>query len=194
MYISTSNCPSCGQLIRKQTNPAKEIGMPFERCRYCGKTYINSYKEEWITKSPVRRFFFFLQIYVWARAFMVPMLILSIPIIAFDWDSDIVFAVWPFLSLAWLIGGYFIHKKAEQDDIVASIERTRDPKYVKVLKRYGYSIYPIRNNPIIVDTQPKENSDSYKEKSLYSDVCHCRKCGQTLVTDSLYCHKCGERL
>jgi len=128
MVYSTSTCPSCGQVIRKQTNPAKEIGIPFERCRYCGTTCRNSYKEEWITKSPTNRFFFFLQAGVWARAFMLPMLILIIPIAVFDWDTGVVFALWPFLSLTYLIGGYFVHKKAEQNDIEASLERTKDPK------------------------------------------------------------------
>lgn len=154
MIYSTSRCPSCGQVIRRQTNPVKEIGIPFERCRYCGTTYRNSYKEEWITKSPISRFFFFLQAGVWARAFMLPMLILSIPIAAFGWDADIVFAVWPFLSLAWLIGGYFVHKKVEQEDIAASLERTKDPKYVNLLKQAGYSIYPV------VDAYPNTNAQT----------------------------------
>lgn len=54
MVYSTSRCPKCGQIIRRQTNPVHKIGSPFERCRYCGSIYLNSYKEEWITKSPVK--------------------------------------------------------------------------------------------------------------------------------------------
>lgn len=192
MVYSTSRCPSCGQVIRRQTNPVKEIGIPFERCRHCGSTYLNSYKEEWITKSPFSRFFFFLQAGVWARAFMLPMLILIIPIAAFDWDTDIVFALWPFLSLAWLIGGYFIHRKAEQDDIAASIERTKDPKYVDLLKQAGYSIYPIDNIPTAVERSPKVTTPS-KETIQRNEACYCRKCGQKLVAGSLYCNKCGEK-
>ena len=171
MVYSTSRCPSCGQVIRRQTNPVKEIGIPFERCRYCGSTYLNSYKEEWITKSPFSRFFFFLQAGVWARAFMLPMLILIIPIAAFDWDTDIVFALWPFLSLAWLIGGYFIHRKAEQDDIAASIERTKDPKYVSLLKQAGYSIYPIDNIPMAVERSPEIDTPS-RETIQRSEACY----------------------
>ena len=193
MVYSTSRCPSCGQVIRRQTNPVKEIGIPFERCRHCGSTYLNSYKEEWITKSPFSRFFFFLQAGVWARAFMLPMLILIIPITAFDWDTDIVFALWPFLSLAWLIGGYFVHRKAEQDDIAASIERTKDPKYVSLLKKAGYSIYPIDNIPTAVERSPKVTIPS-KETIQRNEACYCRKCGQKLVAGSLYCNKCGEKI
>lgn len=194
MVYSTSRCPSCGQVIRRQTNPVKEIGIPFERCRHCGSTYLNSYKEEWITKSPFSRFFFFLQVGVWARAFMLPMLILIIPIATFDWDTDIVFALWPFLSLAWLIGGYFLHKKAEQDDIAASLERTKDPKYLSLLKQAGYSIYPIENNPTVVEKQSAVNHYASNETNPISTICYCRKCGQKLATGSLYCNKCGEKV
>lgn len=194
MVYSTSRCPSCGQIIRKQTNPVKEIGVPFERCRHCGATYLNSYKKEWITKSPISRFFFFLQAGVWARAFMLPMLILIIPIAAFDWDTDIVFAVWPVLSLIWLIGGFFVHKKAEQDDIAASVERTRDPKYVDLLKKAGYTIYPIDSKPTAANASLKPIAVSSRESTTCSEICYCRKCGQKLVAGSLYCNKCGERV
>ena len=84
MIYSTSKCPSCGKIIRRQTNPVHKIGNPFEHCRHCGNIYINSYKEEWITKSPIKRFFFFLQIYVWARAFLMPLLLIGIPTVIFD--------------------------------------------------------------------------------------------------------------
>ena len=90
MIYSTSRCPSCGQVIRKQTNPVNEIGIPFERCYHCGTVYRNSYKEEWITKSPIKRVFFFLQSYVWARAFMLPMLLVMIPVAAFDLETEFV--------------------------------------------------------------------------------------------------------
>ena len=61
MVYSTSRCPKCGEIIKKQKNPSYEIGNPFEQCRHCGAIYLNNYKEEWITKSPLQRFFFFIQ-------------------------------------------------------------------------------------------------------------------------------------
>ena len=145
MVYSTSRCPSCGQVIRRQTNPVKEIGCPFERCRYCGNVYRNSYKEEWITKSPIRRFFYFLQAGVWARAYIVPLLFLGILMVTVDLSVAVVWVMWPILSLAWLIGGYFVHKRAEEDDIAASLERTKDVKYLYLLKQAGYKIYPIND-------------------------------------------------
>ncbi len=194
MVYSTSKCPSCGQVIRRQTNPVKEIGIPFERCRHCGTTYLNSYKEEWITKSPFSRFFFFLQAGVWARAFILPMLILTIPIAAFNWDTDTIFAVWPFLSLLWLIGGYFVHKKAEQKDIAESLERTKDLKYVNLLKQAGYSIYPIKDIVPATNASQQEISKLSAPIAAKPNICFCRKCGQKLIAGSLYCNKCGEKI
>ena len=144
MVYSTSRCPKCGQVIKRQTNPVHEIGSPFERCRYCGSIYLNSYKEEWITKSPIKRFFFFLQSYVWARAFLMPVLLMVIPmVLGVDIDVDILKILWPIGSVAWLIAGYFVHKKTNQSDIEASIARTQDPSYVELLVKAGYKIYNI---------------------------------------------------
>lgn len=143
MVYSTLRCPNCGQVIRKQTNPVKKIDVPFERCYFCGTTYRNSYKEEWITKSPVKRFLFFLQAGVWARAFAIPAILLAIPMLAFDIDTLIVCTLWLILSSVWLIAGYFIHKNAAQYDISLSLDRTKDPEYINVLKQSGYKIYPI---------------------------------------------------
>jgi len=148
MVYSTSRCPNCGQVIRRQTNPVKEIGIPFERCYHCGAVYRNSYKEEWITKSPIRRFFFFLQDGVWARAFLLPALIVAIPIAALNLSVDYVWVLWPIFSLAWLIAGFFVHKKAERDSIIASLERTKDTNYLNLLKQAGYKIYPINDKAL----------------------------------------------
>jgi len=194
MVYSTSRCPSCGQVIRRQTNPVKEIGVPFERCRHCGTTYRNSYKEEWITKSPISRFFFFLQAGVWARAFLVPILILAIPMAAFDMSTEVVWGLWPVLSLAWLICGYFIHKKAEQDNIAASIKRTQDPEYLNLLKKAGYTIYPI--DETISSPNNQTQASLHKNCAVVTNekICYCRKCGQKLSEGSLYCNKCGEKV
>lgn len=147
MVYSTSRCPSCGHVIRTQTNPVNEIGVPFERCWHCGAVYLNSYKEEWITKSPISRVFFFIQSGVRARAIMLPIFFLAISMDAFDLSTHAVLVLWPIMSLVWLIGGYFIHKNAKQDDIAASLERTKDIEYLNLLKQAGYTIYPISDEP-----------------------------------------------
>lgn len=161
MIYSTSKCPKCGQIIRRQTNPVHEIGNPFERCRHCGNIYLNSYKEEWITKSPIKRFFFFLQVYVWARAVLMPVLLMIIPIAIFDidMDSEIVAILWPILSIVWLLVGYFVHKNANKKEIEASLSRTKDPEYRNLLKKAGYKIYPVENYTPSNNTQIYSSPD-----------------------------------
>ena len=144
MVYSTSRCPSCGKIIKRQTNPVHEIGIPFECCHWCGKTYLNSYKEEWITKSPFKRFFFFLQSGVWARAFLIPPLMFVLLLSMIEFNVNILWISWPILSICWLTIGYFIHKKANQKDIFESIERTKNSVYLDLLKNAGYKIYPIK--------------------------------------------------
>lgn len=144
MIYSTTRCPSCGKIIRRQTNPVEKLGNPFERCRNCGKFYKNSYTEEWITKSPIKRFFFLLPIYTWARAFMFPMFIILIPSAILDIDIESIIILWPIMSITWLVGGYFLYKKAEKENIRKSIERTKDPEYLNLLRQAGYKIYPIK--------------------------------------------------
>lgn len=200
MVYSTSRCPSCGKIIKCQTNPVREIEVPFERCQWCGTIYRNSYKEEWITKSPIKRFFFYLQAGVWARAFIVPLLILIIPIAAFDMSAETVWFLWPILSIAWLIMGYFVHKKAERDDILKSIERTKDAEYLNLLKKSGYTLYPIEAEYSSCDLP---NISSHAEtvyaspKQLQTSpgsIRFCRKCGNKLLENSNFCDKCGTKI
>ena len=146
MVYSTSRCPKCGKVIKRQTNPVHEVGSPFERRIYCGNLYLNSYKEEWITKSPIKRVFFFLQIYVWARAFLMPMLLVGLPLVALDGDVSLLKVLWPVMSVAWLVIGYFVHKKVNREDIEASLSRTENAEYIELLKKAGYKIYPVNNS------------------------------------------------
>lgn len=165
MVYSTSKCPNCGKVIKRQTNPVKEIGYPFEQCRYCRSMYINSYKEEWITKSPISRFFFFLQIYVWARALIMPLLVFGV-FLYFDIELNII--IWPILSVVWLIAGYFVHKNANRKDIEQSLSRTNNPEYIDRLKKAGYTIYPIK------DSESKSNIKN-SDHSLKADNAVVRK-------------------
>ena len=78
MIYSTTRCPHCKALVRSQTNPVFEIACPFEKCPSCNNIYKNTYKEEWITKSPIKRFFFFIGNGTWARALLLPLAISAI--------------------------------------------------------------------------------------------------------------------
>ena len=74
----------------------------------------------------------------------MPMLLLLISMaLGVDIDVDVFIILWPIGSVAWLIAGYFLHKKADQSDIDASIARTQDPSYVELLVKAGYKIYNV---------------------------------------------------
>lgn len=188
MIYSTSRCPSCNNVVKQQTNPAREIGVPFEKCPYCGAVYRNTYKEEWITKDSVGRFFFYLQVGVWSRAFLIPPLLYALPSLLFqgDLNVDTLKILWPLGSLLWLICGYFLHKRWEEKNILESLRRTSNPEYVKMLKDAGYNIYPLGKDP--VPYIPNNNEVPNTE------IKFCRKCGEKLLANSQYCIKCGEKI
>ena len=145
MIYSTTRCPHCNNVIRKETNPVHQIAVPFETCFYCGKRYRNSYKEEWITKSPARRFLYYLSNGVFARAFLFSLLLAGgFGVLVFpDGESDIYFATWALFFLIWLGVSLTSLKGKIQSQIVESLERTKDPVYLAMLKQSGYVIFPI---------------------------------------------------
>ena len=140
-YVYT-RCPHCG-FTRRQVNPPHLIGSPFTRCVSCGKYYEDSYCEEWIMKSPLKRHWFFVQNGTWARAIMLPAVILA-PLFGAVFDlPELIFPLWLIFCITWFICGYLFYKKRFQKDIEASLERTKDPQYVELLKKVGYKIYPL---------------------------------------------------
>lgn len=142
MIYSTSRCPHCKNIVRKQTNPPKEVACPFETCHHCKRQYINTYKEEWITKSPFKRHLFFIQNGTYARAILFPMIIAGL----LGYATSSLAIMWTFYALgvaAWLIGGYFYNKNISQRAIKASLKRTESAEYVAQLKQAKYKIYHI---------------------------------------------------
>lgn len=147
MTYVTSKCPHCNAYLGRKTNPVHEVDIPFEKCPHCGGVYLNNYKEEWITKSPMKRFFFYLQIGVWARALIIPLVVFA-PLFSI---LDLVELILPFYlvgAVSWLIAGYFLHRHREKDAIARSIQRTKDQEYVELLKKAKYTIYPIIPAPL----------------------------------------------
>lgn len=143
MVYSTSRCPTCGKVVKQQRNPIQEIGCPFERCPYCGNVYLNSYKQEWCTKSPLKRLLFFIQGGDLAVAFFggaIPLIFCAL----FELSAFVICVfLWPVFSVALLIIRYAKNKKESQQDIADSLARTRDNEYVNLLRKAGYTIYPV---------------------------------------------------
>ena len=159
MIYRTSYCPHCKKIIKEDTNPSKQLGIPFDSCTFCGKTYIKSDTEEWITKSPLKRHLYFLQYGTWARAFILPMLFFSILLSLIDMEMDpfLFWIIWQCISIAYIIVAYFFYKKRFTEDIELSLQRTTDKDYLDLLKQAGYKIYPVDNLPPL--SNKAENND-----------------------------------
>ena len=141
MIYSTSTCPYCKNVVKKETNPCMKIANPFEKCPWCGGVYKNSLKKEWITFSPVQRFFYFINKGVWARGILLSLLSLLSVGKTHALISMLIF----FLCLSiYMFLGWLLHKNLSEEAIKQSIERTRDCDYVELLKNSGYKIYTIK--------------------------------------------------
>ena len=125
MVYSTSRCPHCKNIVRKQTNPVKEIGNPFEKCPYCGQFYKNSYKEEWITKSPLKRFLFFISNGCLARAFVIPLILVGLCSAGGAVNPGLLAGFYFLGFISWLIAGYFIHKNSNESKIKESLKKEK---------------------------------------------------------------------
>ncbi len=212
MVYSFTRCPVCHKVIKSETNPTHKIDMPFEKCPECGSIYLNTYKEEWITKSPTKRFFFFLRGGVLSGAIVVPILLITIISLAGDIDISNLAILLPLLSIAWLITGYFIRKRLLNDDIQNSIIRTKNIEYLNRLKNAGYSVYPIdetemsnngasfinNTNPINKTNRPSNNGNFAQNNNAQyttaNNIQFCRKCGNKIIENSKFCNACGSKI
>lgn len=149
MIYSKSYCPYCKAVIDRCTNPTNEIAVPFERCRFCKRIYLNSRKEEWITKSPFRRFMYFIPSGVWARAIMLSLLfflpLMCLLSVFFDMSSLLIGILCLCHFLLYMVGAYFVRANYAKESIELSLKRTSDENYLKLLEQAGYTIYPLEN-------------------------------------------------
>lgn len=146
MVYSTSTCPYCQNIIKRQKNPSLQIANPFEQCPWCGGVYKNSLKKEWLTFSPIKRFLFFINIGVWARGFLLSLFIPVLFSYSIDESQSLILLLIFFLCfISYMSFGWFLHKGLSEDAIKQSIDRTRNYYYVELLKKSGYKIYPIKN-------------------------------------------------
>lgn len=154
MVYVTTKCPHCNYLYRnREGNPIHQIDSPFVSCPSCGEFFVDSYREEWITKSPMKRRFFFIGNGTWARALLLP---LAISAIVFGGICEALLRIEDLVMLipvgaivgtpTWLILESKRAKAFFKEDIEASIIRTKNKEYVELLKKSGYTIYPLDEN------------------------------------------------
>ena len=144
MIYSTSKCPYCKGLLNYQTNPEKTIANPFEKCPHCGQIYKNSYKEEWLTKSPFRRFLFLID-NTYTRLGIIVSIIFAVLITYLTNNNSYGLPITFIGYFILVIIGYHTTKKDCQTIINESLKRTEVKEYVKLLINSGYKIYPIDN-------------------------------------------------
>ena len=154
MVYVTTKCPHCNYLYRnREGNPIHQIDSPFVPCPKCGEFFVDPYREEWITKSPTKRRFFFIGNGTWARALLLP---LAISAIVFGGICGALLGIEDLVMLipvgaivgtpTWLILEYRRAKAFFKEDIEASIIRTKNKEYVALLKKTGYTIYSLDKN------------------------------------------------
>ena len=146
MTYHTLKCPHCKNIVNRATGSPSYIGNPFRECPWCGGIYVDSFTQEWATKSPFQRTKFLIDKPL-AGAFLSIIAIAGLLAMA---EVYILVALIVGIVGAVLIfiGGTFARKSSIQEMIDKSIERTKSVKYVELLKQAGFKIYPIKGAEI----------------------------------------------
>ena len=170
MTYHTLKCPHCKNIVNRATGSPSYIGNPFRKCPWCGGVYVDSFTQEWATKSPFQRTKFLID-KPFAAAFLS---IIAIAGLLARAEVYILVALIVGIVGAVLIfiGCTFARKSSIQEMIDKSIERTKSAKYVELLKQAGFKIYPIKgaeigtirdeeNSPLLDEDIKNETDSSY---------------------------------
>ena len=170
MTYHTLKCPHCKNIVNRATGSPSYIGNPFRKCPWCGGIYVDSFTQEWATKSPFQRTKFLIDKPL-AGAFLSIIAIAGLLSMA---EVHILVALIVGIVCAVLvfIGWTFARKSSIQEIIDKSIERTKSVKYVELLKQAGFKIYPIKgteigtindeeNSPLLDEDIKTETDSSY---------------------------------
>lgn len=149
MTYHTLKCPHCKNIVNRTTGSPSYIGNPFRKCPWCGGNYVDSFTQEWATKSPFQRTKFLVDVPL-AGSFLSFIVIAGLLAVA---KSHILVALIVGVVVAGLIfvGWTSFRKPSIQKMIAESIERTKSAAYVELLKQAGFKIYPIKGVEIGTD-------------------------------------------
>ena len=142
MTYHTLKCPHCKNIVNCATGSPSYIGNPFRKCPWYGGVYVDSFTQEWATKSPFQRTKFLIDKPL-AGSFLSFIALAGLLAMA---EAHILVAFIVGIIGAGLIfvGWTFARKSSIQEIVDKSIERTKSAKYVELLKQAGFKIYPIK--------------------------------------------------
>ena len=166
MTYHTLKCPHCKKIVNRATGSPSYIGNPFRKCPWCGGVYVDSFTQEWATKSPFQRIIFLIDKPL-AAAFLSSIAIAGLLAMA---EAHILVALIVGVVGAALIfiGLTFARKSSIQEMIDESIERTKSANYIKLLKQAGFKIYPIEG--VEIGTQHDENESPLQDEDIKNET------------------------
>lgn len=166
MTYHTLKCPHCKNIVNRATGSPSYIGNPFRKCPWCGGVYVDSFTQEWATKSPFQRIKFLIDKPL-AGAFLSIIAIAGLLAMA---EAHILVALIVGVVGAALIfiGWTSARKSSIQEMIDESIERTKSANYVKLLKQAGFKIYPIEG--VEIGTQHDENESPLQDEDIKNET------------------------
>lgn len=185
MTYYTLKCPHCKNVVNRATGRPSYIGNPFRKCPWCGGVYVDSFTQEWATKSPFQRKKFLIDKPL-SGAFLSFIVIAGL-LARVEVDFLIALIVGIFGAVLIFISWTSARKSSIQEMIDKSIERTKSAKYVELLKQAGFKIYSIQGIEI-GGIHDKEDSPLQKE-DIKTEKCFC--CGNELKENEQTCSKCG---
>lgn len=165
MTYHTLKCPHCKNIVNRATGSPDYIGNPFRKCPWCGGVFVDSFTQEWATKSPFQRTKFLIDKPL-AGAFLSIIAIAGLLAMA---KAHILVALIVGIVGAVLIfiGWTYARKSSVKELVDKSIERTKSATYVKLLKQAGFKIYPIKGAEIGTisdeDNSPLQDADIKSE-------------------------------
>ena len=165
MTYHTLKCPHCNNIVNRATGSPSYIGNPFRKCPWCGGIYVDSFTQEWATKSPYKRIMFLIDKPL-AGGFLSIILIAGLLTMAeINIIASLIVAV--ICAVAICIVWTFARKSSIQEMIDQSLKRTKSAKYVQLLKKAGFKIYYI--DGVEIGTDCSDNDSPLQEEKIENE-------------------------
>ena len=149
MTYDNQFCPHCHKSIGRVTGRPDNIGNPLKICPHCGRIIVDKFTREWVNKSPLERFFFFVKFPLTVAFISFIALAGILMLIAGESLGNVELIGIICGSFACAICLFIIlyrkHKSDTKSIIAESLKRTQSARYVKLLQKAHLEIYPIKS-------------------------------------------------